>query len=77
MSTKNHLLRAHNIIWGAFDDEIAEQGRWSYNLKNWTMDYTIEPDYESVIAYKVKNNSTDWSDGVILEERIKEWRVMA
>lgn len=68
MSQINHLRRAVYILRNAFAEEIAEDKEWSYNLKNWTIQICVsEEDIETVCAYKVINNSTDWSNWIILE----------
>lgn len=74
MSTRKHLHRAVDILWNNFDDEIQKTGDWFYNLKNWTINFIVEPDYESVIAYKVLDGKTLWSEFITIESRVKEWR---
>ena len=74
MSTRNHLQKAVDILWSNFDDEIQREGDWFYNLKNWTINFVVTPDYESVRAYKVLDGKTLWSEFITIEQRIKEWR---
>ena len=74
MSAIKHLKRASNILYNHYMDEITEEGDWFYYLKNWTFNFVVDPDYEAVIAYKVKDGKTDWSDFIKLEERVKQWR---
>jgi len=62
----NHLLKAVEILKEKFKHEIYE-GDWSYNLWSWTI--TIDTEDENnyhVVAYRAKNNVTDWSDFVVL-----------
>lgn len=73
MSTTKHLKKAVDILWNNFDEEIKREGDWFWNLKNWTINFIVEPDYESVTAYKAVDGKTNWSDYVILELRRKEW----
>ena len=73
MSTRSHLIKAVDILWNNFDIEIQREGDWFYNLKNWTINFIVQPDYESVTAYKVKDGKTNWSDYIYLEMRKKIW----
>ena len=73
MSQRNHLKRAVKIIWNKYSDEIREYQDWTWNLKNWTINFYVKPHYESVVAYKAKNGLTDWSDGIYLEQRKAKW----
>lgn len=74
MSKTSHLKRASDILLSQFDDEIQREGDWFYNLKHWTINFIVEPDYESVTAYKVIDGKTNWSEYIILEMRRKEWK---
>ena len=74
MSTIKHLRKASNILYNNFDIQIIRDGDWTYNLKNWTINFIVEPDYESTTAYRVIDGKTNWSDYIILEKRIKEWK---
>ena len=74
MSTRKHLQKAVDILWNNFDVEIQREGDWSYNLKNWTINFSVEPAYESVIAYEAKEGKTIWSRFITIESRVKEWR---
>ena len=74
MSTRKHLQKAVDILWNNFDVEIQREGDWSYNLKNWTINFIVEPAYESVIAYEAKEGKTNWSRFIPIESRVKEWR---
>jgi len=73
MSQINHLKRIVQILRDNFGKDINEDFDWSWNLKNWTINFVTDYDYESVTAYKVKDNLTQWNDFIILEKRIKEW----
>lgn len=74
MSTKNHLKRIVQILRDRHEDEIIESGDWFWNLKNWTINIVTDPDFESVRAYRVRDNSTVWGEYITLEMRAKEWK---
>ena len=74
MSTINHLKRAVNRLRECYEDEITQSGDWYWNLKNWTINIIEDTHYQSVTAYRVKDNSTDWSDYITLEARECVWR---
>jgi hypothetical protein len=62
------------ILRDNHEDEIRETYDWTWNLKNWTINFVTDYDFESVVAYRVLNGLTQWSDGYItLEKRTKEW----
>jgi hypothetical protein len=77
MSIKNHLKRAVKILRDKHEDEIngycAESGQWTWNLKNWTIQFYKAEDYESVVAYRAKNELTNWSEYITLEARKAVW----
>ena len=73
MSTKNHLKRIVNRLRECFDHEIQDSYEWSWNLKNYTLMFTNDDDYQSVVAYKVKDNITQWNDYITLERRTRQW----
>lgn len=74
MSTYKRLKRCADILWNKYDDEIKEHRDWFYALRTWEINFSLEDDCESVVAYRRKNGKTDWSDYVILSQRIREWR---
>jgi hypothetical protein len=86
MSKTNHLKRAVKILRENFGDEIDEDcdpckqddnypaNDWTWNLKNWNIQFTKSKDYESVVAYKAYDGLTNWSEYVTLEARQCEWR---
>lgn len=76
MSTVRHLKRAVEILRDKFEDEIREELYWSWNLKNWTIQFTTDYEYKSVVAYKVKDNLTNWSEYITLEAERMEWRTL-
>ena len=76
MSQFAHLQKIADILWNNFDDEIRETGDWYWNLKNWTFNFVHEDDYESITAYKVKDNTTQWSDYVVISSRKKVWEYL-
>ena len=73
MSQIYHLRRIVQILRDNFDNDISENLDWSWNLKNWTINFITDYDYESVTAYKVKDDVTQWNDFIVLEKRKKEW----
>lgn len=63
----NHLLKAVEILKEKFKHEIYNSGEWCYNLWCWTVMITEEEDDTyRVVAYRAKDNVTDWSDFVVL-----------
>jgi hypothetical protein len=74
MSKINHLKRIVQILRDNFENEIIDHVDWTYNLKNWTINFMTEEDGESVTAYRVTNDVTNWSDYITLELRVKEWK---
>ena len=49
MSKISHLWRAVQILRDAYDDEIKDtlerEGQWTWNLKNWTIQFYEEDNY--------------------------------
>jgi len=76
MSRMNHLRRAVQILRDRYEDEIAEELYWTWNLKNWTIQFTTDYEYKSVVAYKAENELTNWSDYITLEAERMEWRTL-
>lgn len=74
MSTTNHLKRAIQILRDNHEQEITQSGDWYWNLKHWTINIIEDTHYQSVTAYKVKDNLTDWSDYITLEAREAIWK---
>lgn len=74
MSTVKHLKRAVQILRDKHEDEIIGELYWTWNLKNWTIQFTHDQDYQSVVAYKAKDDVTNWSEYITLEARRMEWR---
>ena len=74
MSTINHLKRAVQILRDHHEHEINESGDWYWNLKHWTINFIVDTHYQSVTAYRVKDNLTDWSDYITLEAREATWK---
>ena len=77
MSKTRHLRRAVKILRYNLEDTILDdlniEGQFTWNLKNWTIQFYKASDYESVVAYACKDKNTDWSDYITLEERKREW----
>jgi len=77
MSKTRHLRRAVKILRYNLEDTILDdldiEGQFTWNLKNWTIQFYKESDYESIVAYACKNQTTDWSDYITLEARKCEW----
>ena len=86
MSTRKHLKRAVQIIRSHHQDEIDEacnpydvedgypENDFTWNMKNWTIQFTKSKTYESVVAYKAKDGLTEWSDYITLEAREAVWK---
>jgi hypothetical protein len=64
------------ILYEAFEAEILEEQDWFYASKNWEFNFTYEDDCESVIAYRRYGFNTDWSDYIILSQRVREWKTI-
>ena len=77
MSQTRHLRRAVKILRENLEDQILDdfdiEGQFTWNLKNWTIQFYKASDYESVVAYACKDKTTDWSDYITLEARKCEW----
>lgn len=70
-----NLLKAVEILKERYKHEIYE-GDWSYNLWSWTI--TIQSEDENnyhVVAYRAKDNVTDWSDYVVLPSYPIQWEL--
>lgn len=78
MSTINHLRRAVKILRDAFEDEIADDGDWFWNLKHWTINFYETEVEKSVVAYRVNQelNVTQWDDYVVIEHSVAEWKTL-
>jgi hypothetical protein len=86
MSKFNHLKRAVKIIREHHQDEIDEacnpydveegypENDFTWFMKNWTIQFTKSKTYESVVAYKAKDELTDYSNYITLEARQCEWK---
>ena len=77
MSNTRHLRRAVKILRQNLEDQILDdldiEGQFTWNLKNWTIQFYKESDYQSIVAYACKDKTTDWSDYITLEARKCEW----
>ena len=77
MSKTRHLRWAVKILRENLEDQILDdldiEGQFTWNLKNWTIQFYKESDYESIVAYACKDETTDWSDYITLEARKCEW----
>ena len=77
MSKTRHLRRAVKILRENLEDQILDdldiEGQFTWNLKNWTIQFYKESDYESVVAYACKDKITNWSDYITLECRKCQW----
>jgi hypothetical protein len=86
MSRIKHLKRAVQIIRSHHQDEIDEAcdpyavddnyplNDFTWNLKNWTIQFYNTKTYQSVVAYRAKDELTDWSDYITLEAKKAVWR---
>jgi len=72
----NHLLKAVEILKERYKGEIYKDGDWSYNLWSWTINISTEDDNNyRVIAYRAKDNTTDWSDYSVLPSYPVQWEL--
>jgi hypothetical protein len=74
MSSIKHLKRCAEILWNRYDDEIKAEGDWFFALRKWEINFTLDDDRETIIAYRRKGCKTDWSNYVVLSERVREWK---
>ena len=66
----NRLVKAVEILKHRYAGEIYRDGDWSHYLWSWTVTICVnEQDDTSydVVAYRAKDNVTDWSDYVVLD----------
>ena len=77
MANLNRLNRLRELLWQKNDDKIRYEQEWSYDTFGWTIKFIEDNDESSVIAYRIKNDKTDWSDYIVLEKYVKEWRKIA
>ena len=50
------------------------KGFWA--TRNWEINFTLEDDHESIVAYPRKGGDTDWSKPIVLSERIRKWKTI-
>lgn len=73
-----HLSKAVEILKERYKGEIYDCGDWSYNLTNWTIQISTENDtIYDVVAYRVKDNCTDWSDYIVLPSYPVEFELVS
>ena len=77
MANLKRLNRLRELLWQKNDDKIRYAQEWSYDTFGWTINFIEDNDESSVIAYRIKNDKTDWSDYIVLEKYVKEWRKIA
>ena len=77
MTSLKRLNRLRELLWQKNDDKIRYEQEWSYDTFGWTINFIEDNDESSVIAYRIKNDKTDWSDYIVLEKYVKEWRKIA
>ena len=77
MASLKRLNRLRELLWQKKDDKIRYEQEWSYDTFGWTINFIEDNDESSVIAYRIKNDKTDWSDYIVLEKYVKEWRKIA
>ena len=74
MNKIKRLKRMADILWNHFDDEIMEDRDWYYATRFWEFNFTLDDSRETIVAYKRKGSETNWSDYVVVSERIREWK---
>jgi hypothetical protein len=77
MANLKRLNRLRELLWQKNDDKIRYEQEWSYDTFGWTINFIEDNDESSVVAYRIKNDKTDWSDYIVLEKYVKEWRKIA
>lgn len=87
----NHLIKAVEILKERYKGEIYNDcyfdaddedshlysgGDWSYNLFSWTIQISTEDGINyHVVAYRAKDNITDWSDYIVLPSYPVQWEL--
>ena len=74
MSNLNRLHRFKELLWARYDDRIRDEEDWFYKCWGWEINFVENNDQSSCVAYRIKDGTTDWSDYIILEKYVKEWR---
>ena len=89
----NHLIKAVEILkqrykgeiydccWFDSDDEDSQlypNNDWSYNLTTWTIQISSQDakNYR-VVAYRAKDNVTDWGDYMVLPSYPVEFELVS
>ena len=74
----NRLIKAVEILKDRYRAEIYESGDWSHNLWCWTITISTDDGFNNdVVAYRAKNNVTDWSDYVVLPSYPVQWELVS
>jgi hypothetical protein len=74
----NRLIKAVEILKDRYKHEIYKYGDWSYNLWSWTVTIAVneeDDNWYDVVAYRAKDNTTDWSDYVVLPSYPVQWEL--
>ena len=72
----NRLIKAVEILKERYKGEIYDSCDWSHNLWSWTITICSEDENNyDVVAYRAKDNTTDWSDYVVLPSYPVQWEL--
>jgi len=74
MPNMNRLNRFKELLWNKYDDEIKQEKDWFYKGWGWEINFVEDELESSAVIYRVKDGLTDWSEYIILEKYVKEWR---
>ena len=74
MPNMNRLHRFKELLWNKYDEENKEETDWFYKGWGWEINFVEDENESSAVIYRIKDGLTDWSDYIVLERYIKEWR---
>jgi len=74
MPNMNRLHRFKELLWNKYDEEIKQETDWFYKGWGWEINFVEDENESSAVIYRIKDGLTDWSDYIVLERYIKEWR---
>lgn len=76
MSTINHLKRMAKILWKHYENEIKEEEDWYWAGRKWEINFTLDDDSQTIVAYKRKGCETDWSNYITLVKKVRKWETV-
>ncbi len=76
MAKINHLKKIANILWDHHSEEIQEEKDWYFACKHWEINFTLDDDSQTIVAYKRKGCETDWSNYIVLVRKVRKWKTI-